>query len=176
MRVKGVVRVLKIALIALVSLAVGVAIILFGIAYFVGGEFHDNKAQDAVAPLEQKLQALGGQKLCDSGYAGYGLLSSTTEPWYYSTYRVPNSAIAKKAFFQEATKLGYPLVPIKRDIGDKLDDHPFNSHPDGDTGLGLDIIPNVELSEGCDEGDEVPKGSVSGKQALFEIQAPSVPR
>ena len=165
----------KIALIVVGSVVAVIAVIAFAVAYFVGGEFHENKAQDAVAPLEQRLEALGGQKLCSSGFSGYGVLNDTTQPWYVATYRVPNSTTAKKVFFAEASKLGYPLVLVERNLGNKLDEH-FNSDPSGaDTGLDLEILHNTKLFEGCDDyGDRT--SAVSGKEAMFRIGSPNVHR
>jgi hypothetical protein len=155
-----------------VGSVIGTVALLLAAAYVILGEFHDNKAQDAVAPLEQRLQAVGGQKLCSSGFAGYGLLSDADTPWYRVIYRVPDWATAKKTFSEGATSIGYPLISIKRDDGSKLDES-FDSHPsDGGTGLHLEIHRNTRLSAGCDGLT----GSVSGQEALLIVSAPDVPR
>jgi hypothetical protein len=163
--------IVKIALIVVASVVTVFAVLLFAVAYFVLGAFHDNKAEDAVAPLEQQLQSVGGLKLCSSGFSGYGVLSDADTPWYSVTYRMPSSTIAKKVFFKEVAKLGYTLVPLKKDYGGKLNEY-FNSDPVDGSGLGLGILRNAKLSDVCD-GRE---GAISGKEGLFTVDAPEVRR
>jgi hypothetical protein len=100
------------------------------------------------------------------------MFSDADTPWYRVIYRVPDWAIAKKTFSEEATSLGYPLIPITRDDGSKLDEF-FNSHPDdGGSGLDFEIRRNTKLIAGCDGLT----GAVSGQEALLIVSAPDVPR
>jgi hypothetical protein len=150
------------------SVLSALALLIFAAAYFLYGAFHENTAQTAVAPLEQRLQLIGGQKLCSVGDAGYGFMNDA--PWYRVTYRMPSSTSAKSVFLTEAAKLGYTLVPLKHDYAGKSDVF-FNSHPVDGSGLGLEILRDVEFSRACDDL----KGAVSGNEGLLTIDAPQVP-
>jgi hypothetical protein len=147
------------------------ALVLFGIFSFLNGDFHPNKAHEAVAPMEQRLEALGGDKVCSSGYSGFGYFGGTVGPWYKAFWVVPNTDEAKKAFFDEASKHGYILLREDRDYGGPSDEF-FNSVPEGGSGLGLEIRREVKLSDFCDGQT----GAVSGDEAVLKVLAPEVSR
>ena len=55
----GFARAWKTAALGLATVVVVLAVITWAFGYFVLGAFHDNKAQDAAAPITRELEALG---------------------------------------------------------------------------------------------------------------------
>ena len=158
----------KIALISVGSVVVILAILVFALAYFFLGIFHSNKAQAAVAPLTQKIVAIGGRELCDSGWNGYGP-ADTDGPWYQAYYLVPDGPRAQRTIFAEAKAMGYPLSVEEGEPPDPKSKIYISGR--GGDGLTVAVYHNVNLAF-CD-GDST-KTAVSGDAAVYWISSPDV--
>ena len=82
---------------------------LFAIAW-LGAEalgWHDNVARDQAQPFIARVQAVGGDKLCDNGDGGHGI--DNDQPWYQAYYRISDHPGLKLDLTSHAARLGLAL-------------------------------------------------------------------
>jgi hypothetical protein len=154
---------LKIALIAVGSIVLVLALFVLAVAYFFLGAFHSSKAGDKIAPLTRGLEAMGGHQTCEDGWNGYGWADTSTS-WIYTDYQVPDGAAARRFVFKKAAELGYPLLPEMKTTPKTPGAESYNSQPKDQGGLGVYIYRNTSTGGFCAD-----KITVSGKAAVIEI-------
>ena len=87
--------------------AIFTLLILLG-AWLITG-IVNNPAKNDMQPLATRIQAAGGQKLCDDGDSGEG--GDNTQPWYEAYYETLDSSNLTSQVEQYAAQSGYTLTP-----------------------------------------------------------------
>jgi hypothetical protein len=161
-------RVVKITGIVVGGVAAILVAVVWAAGYFLFGAFHDNKAQDAAAPITRVFSSLGAQQLCDDGDAGFG--PDNDLPWYDAYYRVSDEAVARKAIFSAAAASGHPLFVDPNVHHQGAEDRSYTSNKSDNVGLQVEILRDGTFDSGCFDKDHYEKLSTSGKGAIIDFE------
>lgn len=131
--------------------------------------WHDNVARDEAQPFIARVEAAGGDELCDNGDGGHGI--DNDQPWYQAYYRISDRPGLRRDLKSQAARLGLALrkdtelITELRNTPEPL--NVFNPEADyltgekGDFRFGLRINRDgvVPLYCGDDYGHLEPTGS-----------------
>jgi hypothetical protein len=156
---------------------------LFGIAW-LGADalgWLDNVARDRAQPFIAKVQAAGGDKLCDNGDGGHG--PDNYQPWYQTYYRISDHPGLTRKLESDAARLGLVLHNDTRLTAELRNapepSKPFNPKADYLTGkkrgFRFDVRINrdgaVPLYCGADYGHSEPTGAGNAIVNVHVVQA-----
>ena len=162
----GFARAWKTAALGLATVVVVLAVITWAFGYFVLGAFHDNKAQDAAAPITRELEALGAHRLCEYGDAGYG--PDNRSPWYVAYYLVPDEVAARTRILAAAASSGHPLRLDAAEYQTSKE-RAYTSTASDDDGLNLTITQHKTLTSQCWGDGGYRRFSTAGKGAIVDF-------
>ena len=149
----------RIIVVTLSIVVAGIVTVVVVVAVAIASWFN-NVAQDAVAPIDRDVVALGGQPICSNGDAGKFI---NREPWYYTYY-----------LFDEADGAVSDVRSIVRDHGylqyaspsysEGTETHEYFSYPGDERTLTIVVAdpPNVTLhcEENWGEVQPIDKGQI----------------
>lgn len=84
-----------------------IPILFFTWAFIVLGGLKGNQAKNDTQPLISQIESIGGQKICDAGYNGYGI--DEDGPEYSIYFKLPNNSKLTSNIQKYTTQLGYIL-------------------------------------------------------------------
>ncbi len=129
------------------------AVLALGYAAVVssmGSGFRENTAATALQPILEEVEALGGERVCSHGDAGYS--PSNNQPWEHVTFAVPNGDLQEQ-LTRIAADSGYRLQPL--DLGKMVDDVILQDGEDGGHQLTVAILETDQPVVLCSAGDPV---------------------